>query len=270
MSQEYLLKVPFVTNFEVKYYFSVQEKVFTARQYPTHMHDVIEVYVLMEGDASFMVENNIYRLQSGDMILTKPNEIHNCILNSDSLHNHICFWIDASVGELYPELLRHDFGKGNLISPTDKDRERLLALYGCLQAATQAEDKRREFYLILELLDILSKNTENTQAPQEIPDELKLILDDINRNFLSIHSLEYFTERFFVSQSTLSRLFRTYLHTTPGQYLEAKRLAHSRMLLRKGKSVLAACMESGFSNSSNYIRLFKKRFGITPGEYADS
>ena len=44
--------------------------------------------------------------------------------------------------------------------------------------------------------------------------------------------------------------------------IESKRLSYSRLLLNSGKSVLVACMESGFPDYSNYIRLFKKRFDI--------
>ena len=270
MSKEYTLQLPAVANFEVKYYFSDAPRVYTAREFPTHMHDAIEIYVLLAGDASFVVESSLYHPGSGDVILTKPNEIHNCVLNTDSVHNHLCFWIDSSVGEVFGEFLRHDFGKGNLISPTPEDKLRLSALYDRLHAASAEGDKRRAFYLFFEILDILARNVSNVHAPQTVPVELARILEDIDAHLLEIDGLDYFTEKFFVSRSTLGRLFRTYLQVTPGQYLEAKRLAYSRMLLKKGKSVLAACMESGFSNASNYIRLFKKRFGITPGEYRNS
>ena len=96
---------------------------------------------------------------------------------------------------------------------------------------------------------------------------LKKILSDIDDNFKSIRSLEYFTEKYFISESTLNRLFNTYLHMTPKKYVEAKKLAHSRYLLKSGSTVLSACMESGFSDYSSYIRLFKKRFSITPMQY---
>ena len=65
-------------------------------------------------------------------------------------------------------------------------------------------------------------------------------------------------------------MFRKYLKTSPKSYLETKRLAYSRILLRQGKSVVDACAESGFSDYSNYIRLFKRRFGITPNKYRDN
>ena len=270
MSKEYTLQLPALDRFEVKYYFSSAPRVYAARQYPTHMHDAIEIYVLLEGDASFVVESSLYHPAPGDVILTKPNEIHNCVLNTDSVHNHLCFWVDASVGEVFSEFLQHDFGRGNLISPTPEDKLRLSALYDRLHAVSEEGDQRRGFYLLFEILDILARTVGNVHAPQAIPAELARILEDIDAHLLAIDGLDYFTEKFFVSRSTLGRLFRTYLHITPGQYLEAKRLAYSRMLLKKGRSVLAACMESGFSNPSNYIRLFKKRFGITPGEYRNT
>ena len=84
-----------------------------------------------------------------------------------------------------------------------------------------------------------------------------------------MQSLDYFKGKYFVSTSTLNRLFRTYLLTTPMKYIEAKRLAYSRYLLKNGSTVLSACMEAGFSDCSNYIRTFRKRFSITPGQYRE-
>ena len=268
--RERVLQMPDVTGFEAGYYFRLEGREYVAYNFPPHMHDALEIYVLLEGDVSFMVEHNLYHLQPGDAIITKPNEIHNCVLNTPGAHKHLCFWFSCASTALLEDFLQHDFGKNNLISPSHKDKEKLLVLYEKLHDSSEKDGKRYEFSLLLQILDLLGKSLSCVLAPQQMPQELKTILDDINDHFLTIKGLDYFTEKHFISQSTLNRLFRTYLHTTPGLYLEAKRLAHSRLLLKKGKSVLAACMESGFSEPSNYIRLFKKRFGITPGQYRGS
>ena len=268
--KKFTLQMPDICGFEAQYYFTHKPDIVQAREFPTHMHDTLEIYVLLEGDASFIVEKSLYRLQPGDAIITKPNEIHNCVLNTASAHKHLCFWFSPASSFLLEEFTRHDFGERNLVSPSREDKKALDALYEKLHDATQKGDDRRKFYVLLEILDILSKNLRAHVAPQSIPDELKTILEDINTNFLHIKSLCYFTEKFFVSQSTLNRLFRTHLNTTPRAYLEAKRLAHARLLLKSGKSVLAAAMESGFPDTSNFIRLFKKRFSITPGQYRNS
>ena len=36
-----------------------------------------------------------------------------------------------------------------------------------------------------------------------------------------------------------------------------------------GKSVLDACMESGFSDYSSFVKSFRKLYGITPAEYRE-
>ena len=58
-----------------------------------------------------------------------------------------------------------------------------------------------------------------------------------------------------------------YLNTTPKNYIETRRLVYARKLLKDGYSVKDAAYKSGFSNTSNFIRLFKSRFGITPKAY---
>ena len=39
--------------------------------------------------------------------------------------------------------------------------------------------------------------------------------------------------------------------------------------LLKGKNVLSACLESGFSDYSSFVKSFRKLYGITPVEYRE-
>ena len=70
-----------------------------------------------------------------------------------------------------------------------------------------------------------------------------------------------------VSISTLERHFREALKMTPFAMLRKKRLFASMHHLRAGASVAEAALESGFSDYSNYIQLFRKQFGLTPLAY---
>ena len=103
-----------------------------------------------------------------------------------------------------------------------------------------------------------------------LPNTLKKILNDINKNFAEIPSINYLTDKYFISHSQLCRLFKQYLHTTPKLYLETKRLANAKIMLKNGKTVIEACIESGFPDYSNFIRLFKTSFGMTPNQYKKS
>ena len=96
---------------------------------------------------------------------------------------------------------------------------------------------------------------------------LQDILNDIHINFAEIHHINQLTDRYFVSHATLSRWFRKYLHTSPREYLESKKLAHAVKLLDSGATVTEACINSGFPCCSHFIGLFKKKFGETPLKY---
>lgn len=265
----YSLKLPPLGNFEMKYYYRKTPEKSDARVFPPHVHDVLEAYVHIDGNASFMVENKIYALSSGDIVVSKPNEIHHCILNSASTHKHLCFWFSDALSALYPELFSQKSETNSLIVPENSVKEKLLDCYEELENASVLNEERAEFYTALKILDLWCKSTGKPSQAQSSPRILRDILNDINENFTEINSLDYFTEKYFISSSTLNRLFQTHLQTSPKLYLETKRLAYSRTLLKEGASVFDACMKSGFPDYSNYIRLFKKRFLMTPKQYRD-
>ncbi len=71
-------------------------------------------------------------------------------------------------------------------------------------------------------------------------------------------------DRFYISQSTLCRRFKRYLHITPFDYIESSRLEAARTRLLAGQSVQDVCYTCGFSDCSYFILRFRKRYGMTP------
>ena len=259
--------IPQLEPFEIEYYISHNSLYKEPRIFPPHVHNAIEFYVHFEGDASFVVEQNLYRLQDGDIIVSRPNEIHNCILHSKSTHKSACFWFTVENDFLLKDFLQTDKDINHLISPPQQEKERLNELYKQFDQAVNDKDKRKAFSAAMQMLDIYLKNLRFDTPVQIMPDILRDILHDIHTNLPNILSLEYLLDKHYISPSTLTRQFKKYLHTSPKNYLDAKRLAYARILLQQGKSVSEASKLSGFSNPSNFIRLFKKFFDITPNQY---
>jgi len=267
MSDIFNFKIPAIPDYEVSYYFSNSESTHSEHAYPFHMHDALEIYILLEGDVSFAVGSSLYKLSEGDAVITRPNEMHNCILNSDFTHKHLCLWFECGSAFLFGDFISHEFGRGNLISPDAEAKGELSRLYGELREATDSKDTQRQFYITLQILYVLRKFVSTESPTQSLPDALAAILLDIDENFREIKGIEDIISRHFISRSTLNRLFREYLQTTPKKYIESKKLSYSRLMLREGKNVLDACMEAGFSDCSNYIRLFRNHFSMTPRQY---
>ena len=270
MTTRHKLLITELNNFEMEYYLQNAEEIVDPKILPPHIHDRLEVYVLLEGNASFMVEHNVYKLKPLDIIISKPNEIHNCIINTKTVHRHLCFWFKVNCDFLFSSLINHDFGTNNLISPNNEDKQYLEKLFYKLKDASNNNDGLLEYSLSTEFIYILNKYSGIDNNAIRIPDTLKKILNDINFNFAEIPSINYLTEKYYISHSQLCRLFKEYLHTSPKLYLETKRLANAKILLKNGKKVIDACIESGFPDYSNFIRLFKNRFGITPNQYKKS
>lgn len=61
------------------------------------------------------------------------------------------------------------------------------------------------------------------------------------------------------------RAFRTTYQETPHAYLVSQRLQHARRLLRSPLAIKEIAVASGFANRSAFSRLFRERFGATPG-----
>ena len=263
------LALPEIPEGELQFY-RISDSVLNAPQsLPAHIHDCFEIYMLTEGDVSFLVEGQLYRLKPGDAVITRPNEVHNCIFNSETLHNHYCFWFRSDSEFFFGDFLQGRADRGHLLSPTSEEQrnEILAAADELTRLCENGAHTLATYAATVRLLALWHECLAVSRPDSGLPKLLRKILDDISNNLPEIHSLSYFTEQYRISPAQLRKLFGQYLHSTPKAYLENRRLAYSRILLRGGRNVTEACMEAGFPDLSNYIRLFRSHFGITPAEY---
>ena len=84
---------------------------------------------------------------------------------------------------------------------------------------------------------------------------------------LSLHAI---AGQLNVNDSYLSKLFHKECGCTLTAYVNRQRLERSAMLLRDGsKTIQDVATDCGFQDSSYFIRLFKKHFGMTPAVYRE-
>ena len=80
-------------------------------------------------------------------------------------------------------------------------------------------------------------------------------------------TLEILAKNAFVSVNQLCKLFKTTFGTSVAKYIMAKRISEAKKLLAQGKSVAETAPACGFTDYANFIRVFKKFVGISPGKY---
>lgn len=233
-----------------------------------HIHNCYEMYVNVTGEVSFLVNDRLYPLRRGDVVLCKPNAVHHCVYNKSCLTEFFVLWVDAPDSKLFSFAEAEDFSPH--LSFDDKTRDKIVTLLYKFNSAvkTEASDfPLKQTALLLQFLSILNDKASliiDDKSSEVLPDEFQNLLKEFNERFLEFRTVDEFSERFFISPSTLTRWFRKYLHLSPKEYLEAKKLSHAKELLKNGKSVTEAGLETGFFDTSHFIAVFKKKFGETP------
>ncbi len=103
---------------------------------------------------------------------------------------------------------------------------------------------------------------ENTAMIEEL-------LDYLERNYFYDISLdELAKEKFFVSSSYLSRLFKSYTGQNFMKYLIELRMEKAKEFLEYSEmdiSEIAAC--TGYNNPSHFTQTFRRFYGMSPKEY---
>ncbi len=236
-------------------------------QNETHIHKECEIYLNLSGNVSFEVENRIYPISRGSVIITRPFEYHHCIYHSNEQHKH--FWITFSAKEedILKIFFSREKGKNNLIILDEEQlKECCLVLNDLLKTGTDSLSRRIGFLQLLRILR--SGEGENSIGDiEKMPQDVLLALEFMNDHLVEEFDVKALAAACNVSVNTLERHFKEAIGITPFAMLRKKRLIVSMEYLRNGKTVTEAALKSGFSDYSNYIQLFRRQFGVTPLQY---
>ena len=255
--------------FEVQMRYVETRRDSPGNQYASHVHPQCEIYINLSGDVSFMVENRIYPIFPGDIVITRPYEYHHCIYHSNELHKH--FWILFSVEgneHLFPKFFERSAGEGNLLTLPSHMQQELTEL--CHKMTNEVVCPAEQMYRFFNLIHLLNCADVVTQERASYSKEVETALEYINAHFAQSLTVSELAKTAHVSVNTLERHFFEVLHMSPSAYLKKKRLARAAECLYAGKSVMESCIESGFSDYSNFIATFKKAYGTTPLKYQKS
>lgn len=229
-----------------------------------HSHNKFEIYINLSGDVSFLVENKLYPLTHGDVIIARPNEYHHCIHRSDAQHKHFWILFECNNSSLMDFMYHKPIN--NYISPTEDLKNELTAI--CFKMLNQDLSEQSKFYNFFRLLEILKISTNESLAPtQAMPDDIMKIITYIDNHIAENITLNNLSKNLFISISTLERKFKNHLNIKPLDFIRKKKLIAAANLLRNGESVLNAGLNVGYSDNSYFIKLFKQQYGITPYKY---
>lgn len=232
-----------------------------------HVHSVYEIYINISGNVSFVVEDRVYPIVPGSVVISKPYQSHHCILNSDENHRHFWILFDDGGNGIFNDLFQTDIN-GNLIVLADKEFEIAKRLCGNMLTPNRCEfDNFSDFFLLMTCLKN-GRTKKNINAT--LSDDIVKATKYINDRFSEEISISEIAKNACMSISTFERHFKNQIGISPCEYLQSKRISNACAMLDDGSSVQEACLSSGFTSCSYFIKIFKKAIGVTPNKYKNS
>lgn len=257
-------------------------KIEPSATYDFHLHNRFEIYFFISGDVNYFIEKKMYPLKYGDLLIINSHEIHRPTFLSKNTYERITIHFE-------PQLLRllnsPDFnllncfenrptGELNKINLTPVQLEEVLLLLYKIESLQKTPSEGSDILIVssfMELLVLINRIFTQTQPLEDtanVPEKLIPVLDYIDSHLDTDLSLAFLESTFYLNRFYLSRLFKKSTGSSIHEYILFKRISKAKKLLSSGLSVTESCMLSGFSDYSNFIRMFKKTTGFSPGQYS--
>ena len=106
-----------------------------------------------------------------------------------------------------------------------------------------------------------------TERPHKI-DLIKSVLEYTELHYASPITLNDLANVAGMNPKYFCRFFRSITHQTPIEYVNMYRIEKAAQMLHSTRlPITDICMECGFNDSSNFIKVFRKYKGMTPMQY---
>ena len=247
-----------------------------------HHHDFFEVYFFLNGRVSFKVEGRSYHLESGDLLLINPQELHQPDIDADTLYERIVLWIDRSYMAALCSMAGTDLtacfdnglpGHTNLLRPSKLARAALSQLLDRLTKEYYSDELGSFAYAQGLLTQFMVEVNRLARASvyrekREEPDLVAQVLAYIGAHYSENITLESLAAEFFVSKYHLSHEFSHRVGTSVYRYVIFRRLLQARELMLAGHAPGEVYQSCGFGDYANFYRAFKGEYGISPRAFA--
>ena len=240
-----------------------------------HTHEAYEVYLFLDGDASYIVEDKTYSLEPFDIIVIRKDELHGVNPAGDVPYSRIplhilpSFFTAYNCKEYEACFLNSTSATGNKIPAAIVHSSGLYDAFMKYKKYSDNFATRTDSpiltAIIIEILYLVNQVTEYSVTDVS-NGPLKEVIMYLNTHYTEEITLDMLEETFFLSKYYLCKAFRKTTGLTLQEYIRLKRLAKVRDLRLTGATISEAATAAGFTDYSSFYRAYKKEYGVSPRE----
>lgn len=263
-------------------------KAFDYAYYPTpwHFHPEYELVLVTESRGKRFIGDNIVDFEAGDLAFIGPNLPH-------LYRNDPAFYAPGSTlraKSIVVHFSENSFGENFLSLPETKPLQALfsrsargLEVTGGTNARISAmmhelcEHKGLNRWIkLIEIVKTLAESDELRPISHESiqgknqteSDRMNKVFEFVMKNFHRGITVSEMAQQIHLAESSFSRYFSNRTRKTFITFVNEVRLSHACKLLSENQiNISEVCFQCGFNNLSNFNRLFKKMYGISPLVY---
>ena len=249
-----------------------------------HAHSFYEIYLFEEGNVSLEIEDNIYEMKAGDVIIVPPKIYHRAVSEDKvTVYRRFVVWISESN---VADLMRRSESYGYIFKKAEEEKEYIYhldtlshnsiknKLIGILEELhterfgkeEQLKNLMRDF--LLNLNRFAYHENEKTMINERIS-VYQTITDYISTHLEDDLSLDALSEYFYLNKYYIAHLVQENTGLSLHQYITKKRLSACCEAARDGQLIGDVCAQYGFQNYSGFYRAFKKEYGMSPSAYIE-
>ncbi len=240
-----------------------------------HTHPEYEIQLFLKGNTKYIVEEKVYRIEPGDMIVVRKNQFHAMYRDKSIACERVILGVPSEFFEennckAYEEQFLDEAGRIN-----NKIPAHVVKSSGIYDAFMRYKKYSKEYTLpkdlpvlkaiIIEILYLLNKCSEFAIA-DESNGSMKEVISYLSTHYTEDITLDGLCSEFYLSKYYLCRGFRKATGLTVFEYVRKKRLAKVAEFVANGVTIGEAAMQAGFRNYTAFYRAYKTEYQSSPGE----
>jgi xylan 1,4-beta-xylosidase len=237
-----------------------------------HWHGSIEIYLVLSGEITVILESETYHLFEDDILLINSNQLHeihsteNVVAVLHIKHSYFKQWINEATYFQCNSSVYHN--KSRFLQLKKLIAQLIYLNYN----NTDCDDLlciSHSYHLLHELVkNFKSTDTKSAGKKSKNLKRLKGIIEYLNDNYTENITLNSVAEREYLSASYLSHFFEKNMGISFFNFLTGIRMNHAvNDLLNTTLTIEQIAADNGFANSRYFVSCFKKEYGMLPKQY---